>query len=252
MGGADRSSHYFRKSRKSAFSSRATAADAAVNSGILSDFPAPSWRSQPVPAPGRCALKHVPNTYCDSASVSGTLLATGSNGYYFFEAARAKKCFRQCVAEGREALAACRLALERCRHHGCKAADGGMEDKEMVIEMEKIFTIERTGEAVVVVPQDDLRELAFQQIETEANEILEALEVASSKKVVLDFHKTDYFGSAALGFFMKLWLWLRRHNGQMALCNLSAHETEVLQITKLDRLWSIFASRKDAQEALRG
>lgn len=122
----------------------------------------------------------------------------------------------------------------------------------MTHAVEKIFAIERAGEVVVVIPQADLRELAFQQIETEANEILAVLESAANKKVVVDFHKTDYFGSAALGFFMKLWLWVRRREGQMTLCNLSAHELEVLRITKLDRLWSIHPSRPEAQGALNG
>jgi len=63
-------------------------------------------------------------------------------------------------------------------------------------------------------------------------------------------HKADYYGSTALGFFLKLRQRVRRWNGRMALCNVSDHEKEILQITKLDHLWPISSSRIEALEAV--
>jgi hypothetical protein len=53
-----------------------------------------------------------------------------------------------------------------------------------------------------------------------------------------------------MGFFMKLWLRVRRCSGRMAFCNMSDHEKEILHITKADSLWSMCSSRKEALEAL--
>jgi anti-anti-sigma factor len=114
----------------------------------------------------------------------------------------------------------------------------------------KLLEIEQAGEIVVIVPQSDLSELAFEQLEAEASDVLEIVDKVQAKNVVIDFHKSNYFGSTALGFFMKLWLRVRRRNGHMAFCNMSEHEKEVLHITKTDGLWPICSSRKEAIDRL--
>jgi anti-anti-sigma factor len=114
-----------------------------------------------------------------------------------------------------------------------------------------VFEVEQEGDALIVVPAVDLRELDFQRIEAGAKTILELLNGGGVKNVVLDFHKTDYYGSTALGFFLKLWTRARKRNGRMAFCNVSAHEKEILQATRLDHVWPICASRREALEAVR-
>ena len=116
---------------------------------------------------------------------------------------------------------------------------------------EGIFKIEQQNDTIIVIPVVDLRELDYQRIEAEAKAILELLSGIGIKNVVLDFHKTDYYGSTALGFFLKLWKRVRRLNGRMAFCNISDHEKEILRITKLDHLWPICSSRAEALEVVK-
>ena len=66
------------------------------------------------------------------------------------------------------------------------------------------------------------------------------------KNVVIDFHRSDYFGSTALGFFVRLWKRVTMRNGRMAFCNLSQHGAEILRITKLDAYWPICKTRAEA------
>lgn len=67
----------------------------------------------------------------------------------------------------------------------------------------------------------------------------------------MDFHKTDYYGSTALGFFVKLLKWVRKRYGRMAFCNVSDHEQEILQVTNFDHSWPICSSRIEALKAVR-
>jgi anti-anti-sigma factor len=113
-----------------------------------------------------------------------------------------------------------------------------------------IFEIEQQDDTIIIVPAVDLRELDYQS-EEGARTILDLLNGTGIKNVVMDFHKTDYYGSSALAFFMKLWMRVRKQNGRMAFCNVSAYEKEILQITKLDHLWPICSSRIEALEAIR-
>ena len=115
-----------------------------------------------------------------------------------------------------------------------------------------IFEVEQAGDTLIIVPVVDLRELDCQRIEEGANRILDLLNGTGIKNVVMDFHKTDYYGSTALGFFVRIWKRVRRRKGRMAFCNVSDHEKEILQITNLDHSWPICSSRIEALKAIRG
>ncbi len=55
----------------------------------------------------------------------------------------------------------------------------------------------------------------------------------------------------ALGFFIKLWKRVRSVDGQFAFCEVSEHEREVLELTRLDSLWSICPTRAEALAVVR-
>jgi anti-anti-sigma factor len=115
-----------------------------------------------------------------------------------------------------------------------------------------LFEVEREGDVVVVTPTADLREFEYQDIEAAAQGLLDLLGTAGAKGVVLDFHRTDSYGSAALGFFLRLWKRVSGQGGRMAFCNVSEHEREVLAVTRLDGIWPICRSRGEALQAVRG
>jgi anti-anti-sigma factor len=114
-----------------------------------------------------------------------------------------------------------------------------------------IFEIKQEGDTIIVVPAVNLREMDHRPMEQGARQILDLLNGTGIKNVVLDFYKTDYYRSTALGFFLKLWKRVRRQDGRMAFCNFSEHEKEILQLTKLDHLWPICSSRSEALEAVK-
>jgi anti-anti-sigma factor len=114
-----------------------------------------------------------------------------------------------------------------------------------------IFEIEQDNDTIVVVPVVDLRELEYRRIEEGASEILDLLNGPGIKNVILDFGNTDYYGSTALGFFLKLLKKVKVRKGRMAFCNVSDHEQEILRVTNLDQLWPICSSRSEALEAVK-
>ena len=109
-----------------------------------------------------------------------------------------------------------------------------------------MFEIEKQGDVVIVTPERDLREFEFGEIEDEGMQLLRLLESREARNVVIDFSHTDYYGSTALSFFVKLWKRVRANGGKMAFCNVSAHELEILELTKLDTLWGLYGSRDEA------
>jgi anti-anti-sigma factor len=109
-----------------------------------------------------------------------------------------------------------------------------------------VFQIEQQGDILVVVPTANLRELDFDDLEEGAEPILASIEAGKAKHVVVDFSLTDYYGSTALSFFVKLWKRIKCGGGRMVLCGVSRHEREILEITHLDGLWPTRTTRDEA------
>jgi stage II sporulation protein AA (anti-sigma F factor antagonist) len=115
-----------------------------------------------------------------------------------------------------------------------------------------LFDVEREGDVVVVTPTADLREFEYQDIEAKADDLLDLVGKAEVKGVVLDFRRTDYYGSTALGFFLRIWKRISGHGGRLAFCNVSQHEREILTVTRLDGLWPICRNKDEALKLVRG
>ncbi len=109
-----------------------------------------------------------------------------------------------------------------------------------------IFDFERSGETLVLIPNTDLRELEFDALEAGSAEVFEELNSESVTNVIIDFNKTDYYGSTALAFFVKFWKRIKSRSGKMVFCEVSEHELEILELTNLISLWSVCKTRKDA------
>ena len=114
-----------------------------------------------------------------------------------------------------------------------------------------VFEITHEGDLLVVSPTADLRELDFQLIDAAASKVFQLLQDGHAKHVIIDLSNTDIYGTTALGFFVKLRKRVGDRGGKMALCNISPHELEVLQVTNLDKLWPLCESRAAAIEAVR-
>jgi anti-anti-sigma factor len=70
--------------------------------------------------------------------------------------------------------------------------------------------------------------------------------------VVLDLSRLGYFGSSFIEALICVWKHLSaRPGGRMALCGLTANCREVVGITHLDQLWSVFDTREEAVRSLR-
>ena len=115
-----------------------------------------------------------------------------------------------------------------------------------------VLSAEAADEVLVVEVTGDLGAISFERVQSDAEEIVRGLETSYAvRHVVIDLERCDYFGSAGIGFFMRLWTQVRSRGGSMAVCNASELERELLALTRLDELWPIRASMSDAVAAVR-
>ena len=104
---------------------------------------------------------------------------------------------------------------------------------------------------LIVTPSGDLSEFRLVTFEKEIEAAVEQFEGDTViRNVVIDLKESDYFGSSAIGHFVRMWKHLREHGGLLALCNVSSHEKEILKFTKLESIWSIYDNLEDALAAI--
>lgn len=112
---------------------------------------------------------------------------------------------------------------------------------------QEIFDTDRVGDVLVLTPRRDLREFEYREIQ---RELLPLVDDPNVQKVVVDLGHTDYLGSTALGMLTLLCQRVAARGGHVAFCNISAHETEILQVVGLNTYWPIFRSREEALQAV--
>lgn len=118
--------------------------------------------------------------------------------------------------------------------------------------LDEILKIDHVDDVLVITPSGDLGEYIVTAIEADARAALQSFQKTNGcRHVVIDFCNTDYFGSSALGLFVRLWKCVRERGGNMAMCNLSVHEIEVLKVTRLNEFWQICESLPRAIAAVK-
>jgi anti-anti-sigma factor len=80
--------------------------------------------------------------------------------------------------------------------------------------------------------------------------ILEVAETASPPKVVLDLSHTKFFGSAFIEIMFRAWSRVKARGGTFAISGLTKYCAEIVQVTHLDRLWTVYVDRDSAVSSL--
>ena len=112
------------------------------------------------------------------------------------------------------------------------------------------FEMEQEGVTLIITPLHSLGSLADSEIQIELSEALDMVDGEGARNVVIDFSSMEYFGSSVLESLLRLWKSVERSGGTMALANVSEIGREVLQISRLDKIWSIHATREEAISAV--
>lgn len=90
------------------------------------------------------------------------------------------------------------------------------------------------------------------EVEKTGKELYAAVEKGDSKKLILDFGNVDYLSSVGLGVLLTLRMKAAKVGAAAVLANVRARFGEILSLTNLDKLFTIFDSRDAAQAHLRG
>ena len=108
----------------------------------------------------------------------------------------------------------------------------------------KIFPIERLGDTLVVTPTGVLHGFSPNAVQTELKRVMRTLQELKLRNVVIDLHRSNYFGSNMLSVFLELKTCCP--DGQVALCNVSGPMEYLLKLSQLEEAFPVYDSRRQA------
>jgi anti-sigma B factor antagonist len=118
--------------------------------------------------------------------------------------------------------------------------------------MAKAPHVVREDGITVVTLGPEYESLEETELETLKGALLDVAERADPPLVLLDLSHLRFFGSALIEALFRAWNQLKaRPGGRLSLCGLTSYCREVVEITHLDQLWSIYETRAEAVQALK-
>lgn len=109
------------------------------------------------------------------------------------------------------------------------------------------LNVVKDGDVTVVVFGPGQRHLDEVGLEAIGNQLIEVAGAANPPKMVLDMTATEFFGSSFIEVLFRVWKRLKAQpDARFAICGLQEYCREVLEITHLDKLWPLCATREEA------
>ena len=117
-----------------------------------------------------------------------------------------------------------------------------------MVSARPLMDIELKTDAVVLTATRGLSEFDYDDLEQEGKAIARMLETMARPAVVIDLSRAEYVTSSVITLFLRL---SRSSPGRLALCALSDSATDILRVTRLEKMWPIYASKQEALEKTR-
>ena len=109
------------------------------------------------------------------------------------------------------------------------------------------LSVLKVGDVTVVVFGSEQRQLDEVGLEKIGRQLIEVAQAANPPLLVLDMAPTEFFGSSFIETLFRVWKKLNTQPGaKFAISGLQPYCKEVLEVTHLDRLWPLPATRAEA------
>lgn len=113
-----------------------------------------------------------------------------------------------------------------------------------------VFDVESRPDALVITPKRKIGNLTEAPVQAEWQEILNRISEGKIRHVVFDLKLVPYLGSSMIEAILLVWKRIRSRAGRLVVCNVSETAREVLELSNLPAIWSIYNTREDAIASL--
>lgn len=111
--------------------------------------------------------------------------------------------------------------------------------------------IEKHGDVTALILGKEFENLDEQNLDMIRKSLMDEAFAASPARVVIDLSNTKFFGSSFIEVLFRIWNRINAvEGGRFGIAGLSPYCREVLEVTHLDKLWSLYPDLKTAVKEL--
>lgn len=112
-----------------------------------------------------------------------------------------------------------------------------------------IETLEVDGVTIAVlgIEHENLNE---EKLTAASDLLLSLAKSIDPPRLLLDLSRTRFFGSGMLGVIFRVWNRVSTRGGSMAMCCAHGVVLDVLKVTKVERLWTLYDTQDDGIKGL--
>jgi len=122
-----------------------------------------------------------------------------------------------------------------------------MEEKSSFIVEDRPLSTQRGMVSVVSFSQFSM--LDRSEIDKMGADLLALIEEKDRKRVLINFEGVDYLSSTVLGKLIVLHKRMAEKQGQLKLCGIKPSIREVFEMTRLDKVFEIYADESEGMQA---
>ena len=124
---------------------------------------------------------------------------------------------------------------------GARERAGGFMEAQPLLSLD----VDRRGSAVLVSPHGRITELVSHELERQLLGLIEG----GSVRIVMDLYDVPFISSAGLGALMLAHKEARKNDGRVCLARPQPLVRQILETTKLTKLFGLYTSVEDALTA---
>lgn len=106
-------------------------------------------------------------------------------------------------------------------------------------------------QGTLVVEFFDTSILNQSEIESIGQELYSIASKSACSQIIVDLKEIHFMSSAMIGVFIQFKMKLRKNDSELKLCNVKPELLKMLKLTKLDKVFDIYPTRRDALHAFR-
>jgi anti-anti-sigma factor len=112
------------------------------------------------------------------------------------------------------------------------------------------FQLKRHGEIAVIIPSPEVEQLPESLLQPAAQMLLQPLRNDPPSHLIIDLAGVRYFGSAFITFMLRCHEVAQQQGSELAVSGVTSRVRELLQVTAMDQIWSLYETRQEAIQAL--